>query len=137
MGLVIDTIALVALERAGQDWGAALGQLADERVAVPAIVYAELLVGVQFADTPTRAAHRRARVEALITRCPVVKFDSAVAKRWADLFALLSRGGKMIPANDLVVAATALQLGFGVLIGPKNERHFRRIEGLRYERVSI
>ena len=137
MGLVIDTSALVALERAGQDWGMALGQLADERVAVPAIVYAELLVGVQFADTPTRAAHRRARVEALTARCPVVEFDSAVAERWADLFAMLSRGGKMIPANDLVVAATALQLGFGVLIGPDNERHFRRIKGLRCERVLL
>lgn len=43
----------------------------------------------------------------------------------------------MIPANDLAVAATALQLGFGVLIGPKNERHFRRIKGLRCERVLM
>ena len=137
MGLVIDTSALVALERAGQNWERALGKLAGERVAIPAIVYAELLVGVQLADTPTRAAHRRARVEALIARCPVVEFDSAVAERWADLFALLSRGGKLIPANDLAVAATALQLGCGVLIGPKNERHFRRIEGLRCERVSL
>ncbi len=137
MGLVIDTSALVALERAGHDWGMALGQLADERVAVPAIVYAELLVGVQFADTPTRATHRRSRVEALIARCPVVEFDGAVAERWADLFAMLSQGGKMIPANDLAVAATALQLGFGVLIGPKNERHFRRIKGLRCERVLM
>ena len=114
-----------------------MGKLAGERVAIPAIVYAELLVGVQLADTPTRAAHRRARVEALIARCPVVEFDSAVAERWADLFALLSRGGKLIPASDLAVAATALQLGFGVLIGPKNERHFRRIEGLRCARVSL
>ncbi len=137
MGLVIDTSALVALERAGQDWERALGKLADERVAIPAIVYAELLVGVQFADAPTRAARRQARVEALMARCPLIEFDGAVAERWTALFVLLSRRGRMIPANDLAVAATALQLGFGVLISPKNERHFRRIEGLRCERVSM
>jgi len=134
---VIDTSALVALERVGRAWETTLGELADERAAIPAIVYAELLVGVQLADTPTRAARRRARVEALMTRCPLVEFDGAVAERWADLFATLSRRGRMIPANDLAVAATALQLGFGVLIGPKDEGHFRRIEGLRCERVSI
>jgi predicted nucleic acid-binding protein len=39
----------------------------------------------------------------------------------------------MVPANDLTVAATALSLGFGVLVAPAAEEHFRRIPGLRVE----
>ena len=41
--------------------------------------------------------------------------------------------GRLIPSNDLAVAATAVHLGFGVVIGPREEKHFRRIEGLRCE----
>jgi predicted nucleic acid-binding protein len=133
VGLVIDTSALVALERAGENWEAALGPRGQEDGVVPAIVCAELLVGVRLADSAARAAARRARIDALLARLPVVDFTPETARHWADLFATLSRSGAMIPANDLAVAATALQLGFGVLIGPKDERRFRRIPGLRCE----
>jgi predicted nucleic acid-binding protein len=37
----------------------------------------------------------------------------------------------LIPANDLAVAATALHLEYGVLVGPEDEAHFRRVDGLR------
>ena len=100
VGLVIDTSALVALERAGKDPEATLGDLGDELPVIPAIVYAELLVGVQLADSPARAARRLARVDALIARCPLIEFDGAIANRWAQTFAALSRQGRMIPAND-------------------------------------
>jgi predicted nucleic acid-binding protein len=48
----------------------------------------------------------------------------------ADLFAELSQAGTMIPQNDLAVAATARTLGFGVLVGPNDEAHFRKVRGL-------
>lgn len=133
MGLVIDTSALVSLERAGEDWDEALGPLGEEEAVIPAIVRAELLVGVRLADSPTRAAARQAKIDALFTRLPIVDFTRETADHWADLFVVLSRSGEMIPANDLAVAATAVQLGFGVLVGPKEERHFRRIPDLRCE----
>jgi tRNA(fMet)-specific endonuclease VapC len=139
MGLVIDTSALVAIDRsaAGGVSGEALARLAAsvgaEEAAMPAVVYAELLVGVELADSPKRAAARRARIEALVAHAPIVEFDAAIAPVWARLFATLSRAGHAIPANDLTVAATALHLGYGVLVGPTDEQHFRRIEGLRVE----
>jgi len=137
VGLVIDTSALVALERAGGDWEEALGNLGDERGVLPAIVYAELLVGVHLADNESRAASRRNRIGALVSRCPVVEFSREIAERWAELFASMSREGRMIPANDLAVAATALHLEFGVLVGPRNEAHYRRVPGLRCERLRV
>jgi predicted nucleic acid-binding protein len=137
MGLVIDTSALVAVERAGDDWPTALGPRGAEEAVIPAIVCAELLVGVRLADTPARAAARRAKVDALLTRLPIVDFTREIADRWADLFAALHRAGTPIPANDLAVAATAIQLGFGVLLGPRDERHFRHVPGLRCETVRL
>ncbi len=129
MGLVIDTSALVALERSATPWeGGACGA---EEAAIPAIVYAELMVGVRLADNKERAAQRQAKIDALVATIPVVEFGSAVAERWADLYAALSKTGRLIPANDLAVAATAVAIGFGVLVGPGDEAHFRMVPGLR------
>ena len=38
-----------------------------------------------------------------------------------------------LPSNDMAVAATALHLGYGVLIGPPDEAHFRSVPDLRVE----
>ena len=137
MGLVIDTSALVAIERAGADWGAAIARFADEPVVIAAIGYAELLVGVELADTQRRAARRRERVDVLVTHCPVVEFSAQIAAIWVSTFAKLSREGATIPSNDLAIAATALYLGFGVLVGPEGEKHYRRVPGLRCELVAV
>ena len=123
------------MERARANWDQALGTLADEPLAVPAIVYAELLVGVELADTAARAAARRARIEALVGAAGTVEFGSEIAAQWAKLFATLSRRGRLIPSNDLSVAATALHLAYGVLVGPEDEAHFRAVPGLRVETV--
>jgi predicted nucleic acid-binding protein len=131
VGLVIDTSAVIALERAGGSWERLIAVAGDEPAALPAIVYAELLVGAALADTAVRAAARRAKVEALAELLGIADFDGAAAQRWADRFAQLSRAGALIPANDLAVVATADRLGFGVLVGPADETHFRTVPGLR------
>lgn len=137
MGLVIDTSALVAIERASIDWEKGLSAIGQEPAALPAIVYAELLAGVQLASTPAGAASRRSKIDALASRVPIVDFGRGIAEHWAQLFATLSRAGNMIPANDLAVAATALNLAFGVLVGPRDEAHFRRVPGLRVEPLAV
>lgn len=131
MGLVMDTSALVSLERRDASWERLLDAAGDEPVALAAAAYAELLSGVLLAHTPERAVRRRARVDALASRVPVVDFGGAIAERWSEIFAALHRQGRLIPANELAVAATALHLGFGVLVGPSGEEHFRRVDGLR------
>jgi predicted nucleic acid-binding protein len=133
VGLVIDTSALIALERAGVRWDQFPPGAADEPAVLPAIVYAELLVGVALAGSAKRAAGRRARIDALASAVGIVVFDQAIATEWAELFGILSRAGRLIPSNDLMVAATARQLGFGVLVGPTDEAHFRQVPRLRIE----
>ncbi|MBI4503264.1 MAG: PIN domain-containing protein [Gemmatimonadetes bacterium] len=136
MGIVIDTSALVSLERGGRSWDTALPDVSPEPGVVPAIVYAELLIGVRLADTPRRANARRAKINALIAVAPIVDFGEAAARRWSELYAALGKLGRMIPSNDLAVAATALELGFGVLVGPKDESHFRSVPDLNVSVLS-
>jgi predicted nucleic acid-binding protein len=136
LGLVIDTSFVMDLERAGASWETIQRTLSDERVVLPSIVCAELLSGVHLADTPKRATDRRAKIDALMARVPVVPFGVDTAEKWAELFAALQRTGAPIPANDLAVAATALELDFGVLVGKRDEAHFRRVPLLRVETLS-
>ena len=137
MGLVIDTSALVAAERAGASWEETLSSLAGEAVVLPAIVYGELLAGVHLANGASRAASRRAKIAALVTRVPIVEFGREIAEHRAELFSALSRSRQLIPANDLAVAATSLHLGFGVLVGGRDEAHFRRVPDRRVEPLAV
>ena len=65
----------------------------------------------------------------------MVAFTAKTAEHYALIFAELHAKGRLITANDIAVAATARELGFGVLVGPKDEVHFRRVEGLRVTTV--
>ena len=46
-----------------------------------------------------------------------------------------SQGG-MIPQNDMAVAATARSLHFGVMVGPDDEAHYRRVADVPVTAIS-
>ncbi|MDA0767192.1 MAG: type II toxin-antitoxin system VapC family toxin [Verrucomicrobia bacterium] len=129
MGLILDTSAIVAWERV-MGAGQAVEMDPGEELALPAIVWAEALSGVRLADSAQRAAQRLARLEAMRQVTGVEPFTARIAEHYADIFAELHQRGALIPQNDMQVAATARSLNFGVLVGPKDEAHFRRVEGL-------
>lgn len=129
MGLALDTSALVELERLLPQ-GSPDDLPWEEDLILPAIVWAEALAGVRLADTALRAAQRRARLETLRTHVPIEPFSAEIAEHYADIFAELMQSGQMIPQNDIAVAATARAAGFGVLSGPRDEKHFHRVPGL-------
>ncbi len=129
MGLIIDTSAVIAWERA-----LAASREIDldpgEELILPAIVWAEALAGVRLAGSAQRAAQRMARLEAIRSVTGVEPFTAEMATHHADIFAELYRKGRLIPQNDLTVAAVARCLGCGVLAGPDDEMHFREVKGL-------
>jgi predicted nucleic acid-binding protein len=128
MGLVVDTSALVALERRVGEMQFGLPK--DEVLTIPAIVWAEAMIGVHLADSRARATWRREVMEQLKLALGIQPFTTETAEHYADIHAALSRAGTMIPSNDIAVAATARALGFGVLVGPRDEAHFRSIPNL-------
>jgi predicted nucleic acid-binding protein len=131
MGLVIDTSALVTLEKervAGDRL-----PFRDENLVLPAIVWAEALIGVYLADTPERAALRRGLLERIRRATALELFHAEVAEHYGRLYATLRKKGILLPQNDLQVAAHALFLDYGVLVGRSDEQHFRKIPGLRIE----
>lgn len=143
MGLVIDTSALIDVERSAPPdapervWDRLLQAVGAEPVALPLIVVAELWAAAALADSPRRAEARRRQIEAMVVSLPLGEFDAATAEAWGQLFAELSKQGSLIPADDLAVAATARRLGYGVLVGAADERHFRKVPGLRVEVVRL
>ena len=136
MGLIVDTSAIVAIERQKADAGIILSRYGSEPVAVPAIVWAELLAGVRLAGDPGTAVRRRARLEQLRLHVPLIAFDAAIAEHYADIFAECSEAGTPIPQNDMAVAATARRFGFRVLVGSEGGSHFRRVRDLEVLRLS-
>jgi predicted nucleic acid-binding protein len=129
MGLILDTSALVAWERAHHA-GQTVSLDDSEELVLPAVVWAEALASVRLADSAARAARRLAWLESLRRVMGVEPFTAETAEHHSDIFAELTQTGTMIPQNDIAIAATARCLACGVLVGPRDEAHFRRIAGL-------
>ena len=128
MARLIDTSALVALERQGQSLDPLVSAAADEPVALAAITASELLFGLERADSPQRRLRREAFINAVLDLAPVLPFDLRVARIHAGIWAQLSAAGQIIGAHDLIIAATALAHGYSVLTD--NLREFHRVPGL-------
>ena len=135
MAIVLDTSALIELER-GLHREEPPVSLQDEPVVIPAIVWAEALIGARLAGSPQQAARRRAHLEAIRLQTEIEAFTPEIAEHYADIYAELSLAGSLIPQNDIAVAATCRSLGCGVLVGPNDEGHFRRVQGLEVHVIT-
>jgi tRNA(fMet)-specific endonuclease VapC len=78
----------------------------EDDVVIAAISAAELLVGVDLADSRHGAA-RQAFVESLLATIPIEAYDLAVARSHAELLAHTRSTGRPRGAHDLLIAATA------------------------------
>ena len=87
----------------------------------------ELLAG--FA-AGTREARNRAELARFLAspRVGILNVTADTADSYALVYAGLRRKGQPIPTNDLWIAASALEHGFGLL---SLDAHFAHVEGLR------
>lgn len=127
MGLIADTNIFIRAERLGLADPAA-GLPPNEETAISAITLSELFEGVHLASRPDRAAWRRFRVEQIAATMPIISFTAEIARVHAQLRASLIRAGRIIGAHDLIIAATAVSLGWDVVT--TNAKEFRQVEGL-------
>lgn len=127
MGIVIDTGFFIRAERSrNTDWRSKLPRA--EESAISAISVSELLTGFHLAVDTSVATRRQSFIEDILSFVPVAVFNGETAKVHARLRATLRKQGRMIGAHDLIIAATAVSLGWDVLTF--NAAEFRHVEGL-------
>ena len=102
--VILDTGVLVAGVRGRLD---AAPFAEEDDVAVPAVVLAEYLTGVELDPDPARRAAQRAFLDDLLAVAPVADYTTEVAGHHAALLAHDSRAGRPRGAHDLIIAATA------------------------------
>lgn len=133
MGVIFDTSEIIAIERKSHDIYRITEGREDEPFGISVITVAELLHGVERADTHTRKIKRQAFVEKVIEFFPVFPLDISVARTYARLWASLASQDITVGSHDLIIAATALSMDYTIITA--NTRDFRKIEGLKLETV--
>jgi tRNA(fMet)-specific endonuclease VapC len=126
---LIDTSVFIELERSDRPLDDILRDAWSEPIALASITAAELLVGVEAANSTARRQQRAAFVETILTHFLVFPLDIGVARVHARLRAELERSGRRVGPYDPIVAATAVTHGYDVLT--LNIREFRQVPGLR------
>jgi tRNA(fMet)-specific endonuclease VapC len=106
----------------------------DEDLGMSIITLSELLEEVHYAETAERAQRRQRFIDRAREVIPVQGFDIPTAIVHARLRAEQRKRGRMIGAHDLIIAATAMSLGWDVLTF--NPADFREVEGLGVREVT-
>jgi tRNA(fMet)-specific endonuclease VapC len=125
LAVLIDTSVLVNVERRGPSLERALGE--RER-AISVITASELLHGVHRATDDRVRSRRQAFVEHLISSIEPLPITTSVARSHAEIWAGLERGGEVIGAHDMWIAATAVS--HGMEVATANASEFERVPGL-------
>ncbi|MFX4292306.1 PIN domain-containing protein [Streptomyces bohaiensis] len=110
--LILDTGILIEAERGRLDLGA-LNRNAD--LAIAAVTGAELLTGVERADTTQRRQRRQEFADLVFAVIPVEDYTLDVARAHARLLAHVRAEGRPRGAHDLIIAATAAGTARAVL----------------------
>ena len=97
-------------------------------VCISVITQAELMYGVEV--SPKREQDG-ARLEVLLRHMVVLDLVQTAALDYAEIRASLKKQGKMIGANDLLIAAHARSMGLTLVTN--NVREFRRVPRLKVE----
>jgi len=134
MGVIFDTTVLIAIERSSLNIEKLIEGREDEPFGISAITVSELLHGVHRADSERRRLKREAYVERIIEFFPIYPFDLNAARIYARVWAHLAKKGISIGAHDLIIASTAISLGFSVLTS--DIRDYGKIQGLKVEQYT-
>lgn len=129
--MILDSSEIIALERNRGSVESLIQGREDEPFGISVVTVAELLHGVERANTESRKIKRQAFVEKVIEMIPVFPFDMGAARIYARIWASIVQRGFTVGAHDLIIAATAISLDYKVITA--NRRDFEKVEGLRLE----
>ena len=99
-------------------------KVGEQSICTSIIVASELRYGA----AKRQSSRLTAQLNAVLDPLEVVPFEAPADVAYGSLRARLERGGQPIGANDLLIAAHAISLGYSIV--SDNDREFGRIPGL-------
>ena len=102
-------------------------QVGEAQVCTSVIVAAELRYGAAKKGSPRLSA----QLEAVLDALDVLPFETPADRAYGLLRTRLEETGRLIGANDLLIAAQAVALGY--ILVTDNESEFARVENLPRE----
>ena len=137
MGLILDSSVLITAERKGETVGQLLQQIfaamGNQNAVLPTIALVELVHGIHRANTPQTRVRREAFIRELLADVPAYPFTEQIAFLAGRIDGEQQSKGFKIPFPDLLIGATALDLGYAVVTG--NPRHFQMIPNLEVKQL--
>jgi tRNA(fMet)-specific endonuclease VapC len=104
-----------------------IAQVGEDQVGTSIIVAAELRYGA----AKTGSSRLSAQLEQILDALEVAPFEAPADAFYCGLRAQLEGAGRVIGANDLLIAAQALALG--CILVTDNEQEFSRVADLKLE----
>lgn len=98
-----------------------------EKLTVSIISYYEILRGLKDLGSKKKLQ----AFEKFVNGCEVEELGISVMDKAADIYVNLKNEGKLVEDADILIAATAMNMGFAVVTD--NVKHFNRIKGLEVE----
>jgi tRNA(fMet)-specific endonuclease VapC len=137
LGVVLDSSTVITAERRRMP----VPQLIDAiqkahgeiEVSLSLVTVAELVHGIYRAKTPEASQRRRAYIEELVDLVPIHPATKQTAFLVGQIQGQEAAKGNVLPFNDLMIAAAAMEQGYAILT--ENLRHFEKIPGLVVKRL--
>jgi predicted nucleic acid-binding protein len=132
MGLILDSSVAIAAERRGDNVTQMLKQIVaatgDQRAVLSSVGLTELVHGIYRAQTAQARSRRESFIRELLNDMEVYSYAKETALLAGKIDGEQQSRGITIPFGDLLIGATALEVGYSVLT--VNVRHFRLIPSL-------
>ena len=132
LGVILDSSIAIEAEREHLNVAGFLRRIArtvgEREASLCVVTVAELAHGIYRADTPERRERRRLFLDELKAALTVYPITETTAELVGRIGAESAAKGVIIPFDDLLIGACALERGCAV--ATHNPRHFRKIAGL-------
>lgn len=133
LGVVLDSSTVIAAERRKESIADFIESILRAHgaldLSLSPVSVAELVHGVFRAQTPVASQRRRLYIEELVSLLPVHPVTKQTGWLVGQIQGQEAAKGNVLPFNDLMIAAAAIEQGYAVLTG--NVRHFQKIPGLQ------
>ena len=137
MGLILDSSVVIAAERRGDNVAQMLKGIvaatSDQRAVISSVGLTELVHGIYRAQTTEARNRRDSFIRELLNDVEVYPFTKETALLAGKIDGEQRSRGVTIPFGDLLIGATALEVGYSLLT--VNVRHFRLVPGLTVVRL--